>query len=269
MKAVVVIAFYVWLALTVAIVLGRLARWSASRSATKRRRKARLATQALGVETIATSPPPRSNPPISVTPPSDAAPSINLASSRAASESTSASAEPVPAASVAPAEPAAPPERRSVERRRGDRRHADRREPDNEAEIPAETPIDAEPVPEPQPVASGSTVAHLLAGFAMPRDLTPIAPAGGTPSDQATSLISRDREAYDVGTNIADELERLGYALQPVGETQLLATREEEHLSVMIDPEPHETAPQGARRFPTANAGDVVVEFWVGSGARP
>lgn len=263
MKAVVVIAFYVWLALTVAIVLGRLARWSASRSASKRRRKARLATQTLAVESITNTPRPQSNPPISVTPPS-----IGLTSSSTGSDSAAATASRGATRAAAPAS-TEPPDRRNEERRRGDRRHADRREPVAAGtDSPNASENVAPPAPDPQPVPSEPTVAHLLAGFAMPADLTPVTPAGGTPNDRATSLISRDREAYDVGTNIADELERLGYSLQPVGETQLLATRDSEQLSVMIDPEPHTTVTGGGRRFPTANAGDVVVEFWVGSGAR-
>ncbi len=265
MKAVVVIAFYVWLALTVAIVLGRLARWAAARQAAKRRRKARLQAQAQPVESqpVSAERPvisPRFIPEIPV---QDAIPEEPVPE------------EPVPEEPVREETPAEADERRAAERRSGDRRVGDRRRTERRALDTEPEPV-AEPEPEqPQPVPTHVTIAHLLAGIAIPVDLTPVVADGVVASDQFTSLICRERPAHEVGSGIADELERLGYSLSPIGEATLLARRIDpssgstEELTVEIDASPASPDSSGRVRFSTAAPTDVVVDFWVGNGSRP
>ncbi len=271
MKAVVVIAFYVWLALTVAIVLGRLARWAATRQAVKRRRKARLEAQAQAQ--------PAESQPVSVGGPPTDTPSSRppIISPRLAPQAPEPEDDaPKPEETVAEAAERRAAERRSGDRRVGDRRRTERRapEPEPEPEVEAEPMVEPAPVPEqPQPVHL--TIAHLLAGIAIPVDLTPIVADGAVASDQFTSLICRERPAHEVGSGIADELERLGYSLTPIGEATLLASRVDpssgsaEELTVEIDASPASPDSNGRVRFPTAAPTDVVVDFWVGRGSRP
>ncbi len=271
MKPVVVIAFYVWLALTVAIVLGRLARWTAARQASKRRRRARaLARQQ--AETLAVATPTSGSAPNTplpnTAPPNTALP--NTAPPNTAPPNTAPPSQPPTMAPVAtepmpdpapettrPVEERRAEERRAADRRVGDRRNGDRRARRREVPVPALAH------------APNPTIPQLLAGIAIPPDLVPITPVGAPASDQSATLISRERPAYEVGTGIADELERLGYQLTPVGDAALLATRGDDILTVEIDPTPNQPDPNGKVRFPTANTSDVVVEFWVGSGPRP
>ncbi len=326
MKAVVVIAFYVWLALTVAIVLGRLARWTAGQQAARRRRKARqpiVSTESpitsLGsvghnrsdsdlIDLDAATRPPVATPAersvvtgtgLKITGSTHSGPTNVPVGSRpldGASMSASDTPPPAEAETPAEAEERRAQERRNRERRAGERRGGDRRSieangsdqplvdlpspvpPTSEptdpqpalgvpSPVPAEVPAATSPAP--APPASGPTLAHLLAGFAFPVDLLPIVADGSTPNDQSVSLICGEREAGDVGSGLADELERLGYGLAPINETTLRATRGDDVLTVQIDPTPDRADASGHRRFPAASAGDVVVDFWVGSGERP
>ncbi len=275
MKAVVVIAFYVWLALTVAIVLGRLARWAATRQAVKRRRKARLEAQAQAQ--------PAESQPVSVGGPPTDTPSSRppIISPRLAPQPPEPEDDaPKPEETVAEAAERRAAERRSGDRRVGDRRRTERRAPEPEPEVEVEVEVEAEPMVEPAPVPEQPqpvrlTIAHLLAGIAIPVDLTPIVADGAVASDQFTSLICRERPAHEVGSGIADELERLGYSLTPIGEATLLASRVDpssgsaEELTVEIDASPASPDSNGRVRFPTAAPTDVVVDFWVGRGSRP
>lgn len=321
MKAVVLIAFYVWLALTVAIVLGRLARWSASRQAARRRRKARAAARQqeaaspitstgpergatidLGAEIpahrlapieqstpagvastpgISPSGPPAHEPPADR--PSQETPMRPPSRSNEVDEAAQ-SARIAAAAAARAAEERRVEERRATERRVGDRRGGDRRHRDaagDQGPVPVEagapsheqpapvTPAPAIPTPATATPEPAPALARLLAGIAIPADLTPIVAEGSTPSQQSTALISRTRPAHEVGTGIADELERLGFSLTPVGDAALLATRGTDVLTVEIDQTPDRPDQHGQVRFPTADPNDVVVEFWVGSGPRP
>ncbi|MEZ5379805.1 MAG: hypothetical protein R2733_25145 [Acidimicrobiales bacterium] len=275
MKAVVVIAFYVWLALTVAIVLGRLARWSASRQAAKRRRKAREAarSQQVAVPVAAGRSPHEET--IDLDAPVGPRPSEMQPEHREPANVPSASIPEPQAEEVAQIAERRNADRRGGERRQGDRRSRDRREPvDLDGVVPEPVAVAPEPTPPSAPVTVPTptptpTLAHLLAGIAIPGDLVPIVAQGAAANEYSSTMISRQRPAHEVGAGIADELERLGYALEPIGLATLRATRGGDVLTVEIDPEPARPDDRGVVRFPTAAPNDVIVEFWVGDGPRP
>ncbi|MEZ5226511.1 MAG: hypothetical protein R2710_07520 [Acidimicrobiales bacterium] len=166
-------------------------------------------------------------------------------------------------------------DRRGGERRQGDRRSRDRRRPRRPRRCGARAGR-RRPRADPA-VCTGDrpdadttpTLAHLLAGIAIPGDLVPIVAQGAAANEYSSTMISRQRPAHEVGAGIADELERLGYALEPIGLATLRATRGGDVLTVEIDPEPARPDDRGVVRFPTAAPNDVIVEFWVGDGPRP
>ena len=64
-----------------------------------------------------------------------------------------------------------------------------------------------------------------------------------------------------VGRAVGDELERLGFALQSLGDTQLGAQRDDDELVVTIYTDPTAVERLGAKAFPVLPAGTFVVEF--------
>lgn len=123
------------------------------------------------------------------------------------------------------------------------------------ADEPAAPPIidlAGEPVIETEPAARrrSATVAGLLSGIQLPGDLLPAA----TDDDGlAVRLASAERDAADVGTALADELERNGFAIEAIGDDRAAARRDGEVLSLQIRP-----LDTGAE-----------IDVWVGEGANP
>ncbi len=111
------------------------------------------------------------------------------------------------------------------------------------------------PVPRSAPAAG---VADALAGIQMPCDLVPLV-LDRLANDRIT-LSTTGYPAEAVGTALADEVERLGYALRPMSDHELLATRGSTGLRLTIRPPDAD-----GRHFehPTAREDSVVVEIAV------
>lgn len=122
-------------------------------------------------------------------------------------------------------------------------------------EEPAAPPIidlAGEPVIETEPAARdrSATVAGLLSGVQLPGDLLPSATDD---AGLAVRLASAQRDAADVGTALADELERSGFAIEAIGDDRAAARRDGDVLSLQIRP-----LEIGAE-----------IDVWVGEGANP
>ncbi len=94
------------------------------------------------------------------------------------------------------------------------------------------------------------TLSDLLVGVRLPCDLHPH-DSGQT--NQSVRFSTTGYEPAQVGTDLADELERLGFQIAPVAEDSITASRGEDLLSLQI--RPGET--------------DVDVDVWIGDGANP
>jgi hypothetical protein len=119
-------------------------------------------------------------------------------------------------------------------------------------ETPVEPIIDR-PVHRSAPAAG---VADALVGIRMPCDLVPLV-LDRLASDRIT-LSTTGHPAAEVGTALADEVERLGYVVRPMSDHEVLATRGATELRLSI---------RGADRdgkhldHPTAREDAVVVEI--------
>jgi hypothetical protein len=131
---------------------------------------------------------------------------------------------------------------------------------------PAPTPS---PPPSPTPTVTpvtpeAATVASSLRGITLPDDLVPL-------TTMAERELVGDRVAFwtdtaaatTVGPAFADELERLGYTVQPLDERTLLADRDATHLTVMIHPNAGAAVIGTLPGFTTVPPTSVVVEVWL------
>ncbi len=123
------------------------------------------------------------------------------------------------------------------------------------------SPVERSSTPEP--------IAALLTGIRLPASLEPIVADGIAPSDHFLCLHTNEATPEEVGTGLAEELERLGYEVMGISENEAVAKRNDDVVSLHIDATPAETAVAGIRRYPMASAGDVVVEVWSGAGPKP
>lgn len=115
-------------------------------------------------------------------------------------------------------------------------------------------PADAdEPTPKP--------VSELVAGISMPCDLSPLVDESSAVDPQRVVFITNGTTPAKVGAGVADELERLGFTLRTDGDTELIATRDDDRLLVTLHPDPVADRVDGERLFPTATRGSVVVVF--------
>jgi hypothetical protein len=129
---------------------------------------------------------------------------------------------------------------------------------------PGFTAADVPATPPPAPPTVRLSVAGALSGIKMPCDLVPL-----------TTLVPRpdvgDRVAFwtsgfpaeIVGTRFADELDRLGYALEPIGDNTLRARRGDEELHASIHASMALANVGGRPAFPSVPDDGVVVEVWV------
>jgi hypothetical protein len=72
-------------------------------------------------------------------------------------------------------------------------------------------------------------------------------------------FITQGHPPAKVGSALADELERLGYALRNESDTELTATRGDDVVHVELHPEPATERRDGERVFPTASGSSVVI----------
>ncbi len=115
---------------------------------------------------------------------------------------------------------------------------------------------------------SGPTVLELLDGAVLAHDLTPTTGRISDP-DRHAIFLSTTPDAEAIGTAFADELDRLGYTIEPDGLDQARATRGDDVLWLRISPEAG-TVPDGdGHRYPTAGPSDVAIEIWTGQDSPP
>lgn len=163
------------------------------------------------------------------------------------------------ASSESTSEPAAIPERGTA----GSTAVAEVAPPDSEAVAGTVATEEKQRSSTPEPIAA------LLTGIRLPANLEPVVADGVAPSDHYLCLHTKVATPEDVGIGLAEELERLGYTVMGISETEAVAARDDDVVSLQIDPTPAETAVAGIRRYPMASAGDVVVEVWSGAGPKP
>ncbi len=117
----------------------------------------------------------------------------------------------------------------------------------------AAAPLVDRPAPRSAP-AEG--VADALVGIRMPCDLVPLV-LDRLATDHIT-LSTTGHPPAEVGTALADEVERLGYVLRPLSDREVLATRGSTDLRLTIRP----PGPDGLHStHPSARPDSVVVEI--------
>jgi hypothetical protein len=125
---------------------------------------------------------------------------------------------------------------------------------------PGRSGVFARPAGGPDAPPPRAPVAELVAGIALPCDLVPLV-TGDELDPHRAVFATTAHDATEVGAALADELERLGFSLRTVGDTEAVATRAGAELRVRIhDPGPHADR-DGRPLFPTAPRGGVVVEL--------
>lgn len=112
--------------------------------------------------------------------------------------------------------------------------------------------------------APGTDLARLLNGISLPCNLSPIAPDTHPATDNTVYLVTHSDPPEVVGPAVADELERLGYTLEPAGSSVLIASRGSETLTLTMVLEPRGLERDGVVLFPRAAAADVMVTIAAG-----
>jgi hypothetical protein len=93
--------------------------------------------------------------------------------------------------------------------------------------------VPAPSVERPARSAPAAGIADALVGIRMPCDLVPL--VVDRLSDKRITLSTTGHPAEVVGTALADEVERLGYVLRPVSDTEVIATRGTTELRLSIE----------------------------------
>ena len=95
--------------------------------------------------------------------------------------------------------------------------------------------------------------------FRIAYDLMPVVPEYAPSNDAHVSLLTSSAPAAVVGPAIADELERLGYTLEPKNDRELKARRNTDELVLGIVTSPAMLTDGDRPRYPTAADGDVLI----------
>ena len=126
----------------------------------------------------------------------------------------------------------------------------------DEAELEPASPPGDDAIPSP-------ALADLLAGVRLPWNLLPTVDQSRDPSNDRVVLITNEGEPSQIGSDVADELERLGFAISTQGEDIAIAEREGHRLGLQIIPEPLAASVDETPRFPSSTADSVALEIWV------
>jgi hypothetical protein len=121
----------------------------------------------------------------------------------------------------------------------------------------------AAPRPDRSPLAGARTsLAEALAGIRMPLDLAPLStPAGADPTRRLV-LSTTACPAPVVDAALTEELERLGFAVERTGPTEVLAHRGDHTVTLHVRPiVPLASSGPADPAYPTAPAGSVVVDL--------
>ena len=124
----------------------------------------------------------------------------------------------------------------------------------------------AAPRPDRSPVAGARTsLADALAGIRMPLDLAPLSPPAGADPTRRLVLATSGCPASVVDAALTEELERLGYAVERTGPTEMLAHRGDHAVTLHVRPIiPAASKGPADPAYPTAPAGSVVVDLQLG-----
>ncbi len=131
----------------------------------------------------------------------------------------------------------------------------------------ADPPVsETRPVPEPTPLPKRPArgLAETLAGIHLPCELLPVVPKGVSPSDNTVSLVTTSAPPEVVGPAIADELERLGYELDAVSASRLIARRDPDALTLDMILSPDQLEHEGVALYPGVNPDAVLVVIAIG-----
>lgn len=131
------------------------------------------------------------------------------------------------------------------------------------AEAPPPVPAPApKPTPPMRPATRG--LAETLAGIHLPCELLPVVPKGVSPSDKTVSLVTATASPDVVGPAIADELERLGYELDAVSASRLVARRQTDVLTLDMILSPSQLERDGVALYPEVSDNAVLVVIAMG-----
>jgi hypothetical protein len=104
-------------------------------------------------------------------------------------------------------------------------------------------------------------VADVLQGISLPCDLAPLVDPGRVFDPCRVAFVTDHATPSEVGAGLGDELERLGFSLATLSDTELEATKDDRRVTVTIHPDPSTVTFGAAPAFPNLPAGSVVVEF--------
>jgi len=110
---------------------------------------------------------------------------------------------------------------------------------------------------------AGPTLADLLAGVRLPWNLLPTVDHSREPSNDRVVLSTTEGEPADVGADVADELERLGFVITTRGEDTAIATRGDDVLGLQIIPDAAGATANNTTRFPNATGTSVALDIWI------
>lgn len=148
---------------------------------------------------------------------------------------------------------------------------------DADITLPADEKLDLDLATPSTPPEPTKTLADVLAGIRLPYDLFPVDEPDPQIADVAVTLVTMTTPAGQVGMAVADELERLGYEIFSLSDSEAVAKRgtdatgnPEDVLSLVIrtDVGP-KGQPIGSANADQALPSAVAVDIWVGGGESP
>ena len=145
-------------------------------------------------------------------------------------------------------------------------RLTDQSSPDETAAVDAGSSNGTVRPPPGVPATGASTLPELLAGITLPHELVPLTQIDDAPIDLSTHVIvaTETANAEVVRAGMTEELERLGYDVEQMSVTHIVATGPRGRVLVDIHPDGPNATEGGVARFPTAPERSVVVELRVG-----
>jgi hypothetical protein len=129
-------------------------------------------------------------------------------------------------------------------------------------------PISAPPSAPPvlAPTRQPDTVAQLLAGIRLPRDLAPLTTMANRPGAGDRVAFWTDRAGAEVvGPEFVDELERIGCEVTQLDVSLFAINRDGGRANAMLYADGHNATIDGARAYPSVPANAFVVEIWLAS----
>jgi hypothetical protein len=136
--------------------------------------------------------------------------------------------------------------------------------PDAPAAAAAAPAADPLPPPPPPTIGRRATVADVVQGITLPYDLAPLTTLVERPGVGDRVAFWTDRAPAEVvGAAVADEFERLGFAIEPVGSDTMRVTRDGQALMARLHASPGLADVGGVPAFPSVPPNSVVLELWV------